>query len=457
MPKKKCYITTAIPYVNAKPHLGFLLELVQADTIARFNRLQNKEVFFLTGTDENAQKNVLVAEKEGVPVKRLVDTNSNLFQELTKVYNISNDDFIRTTDKKRHWPSVKKLWELCEKSKDIYKKEYYGLYCVGCEAFVTEKDLENGLCPEHLKKPEKISEENYFFKLSKYQNQIKKLIENNNIKIIPESRKNEVLSFIKEGLEDFSISRPAERVKYWGVPVPNNKNQFVFVWYDALVNYISALEYHKNSAKFKKFWPADVHVIGKGIVRFHAIYWVGMLLSAKLKLPKSILVHGYLTVEGQKISKTLGNVIDPLELCKRFSIDSIRYFLLKEIQVGSDGDFSETSLIDRHNNELLNDLGNLVSRSLALAVKFNGKIEGKKELKLNLKKIEKLFEEYKINEALNEIWSFIKSVNKYVNDKKPWELESKKLSNVLYNLLESIRIISILISPFIPETAEKIS
>ena len=230
MPKKKFYITTAIPYVNAKPHLGFLLELVQADTIARFNRLQDKEVFFLTGTDENAQKNFLVAEKEGIPVLELVDKNALLFKNLTKEYSISNDDFIRTTDIKKHWPSVKKFWELCEKSKDIYQKEYSGLYCIGCEAFVTEKDLENGLCTEHLKKPEKISEKNYFFNLSKYQKQIKKLIETNKVKIIPESRKNEILSFIKEGLEDFSISRPAERMKNWGIPVPKDKNQIIYTW-----------------------------------------------------------------------------------------------------------------------------------------------------------------------------------------------------------------------------------
>ncbi|MBI2543517.1 MAG: methionine--tRNA ligase [Candidatus Aenigmarchaeota archaeon] len=459
LPRKKFYITTAIPYVNAAPHIGFALELVQTDVIARWYKLLDEDVFLTTGADENSLKNVQAAEKAGITTQQLCDKNAALFRELATKINLSFNSFLRSSSKKDHWTGVQKLWELCKKSGDIYKKKYRGLYCIGCETFYTESELDNGLCPEHKKKPEIVEEENYFFRLSKYQKKLEKLIESDELKIFPKSRKNEVLSFIKSGLEDFSVSRSVKRAKGWGVPVPDDGSQIIYVWFDALNIYQTAIGFGTDEKKYKKLWPADLHVIGKGIIRFHAVYWPAILLSAGLKLPRSLLVHGYITVDGQKMSKFLGNVVDPLELMRRYSVDAVRYFLTKEIHVFDDGDFSEKSLINRINGELVADLGNLVYRVLSLTEKFKGKIEGKRELdkKLNLKKIEELMGEYKLNEALEEIWGFVRATNKYVNENEPWKLQGKELSNVLYNLLEACRIISILISAFLPETSEKIN
>ena len=308
---RKFYLSTALPYVNEKPHCGFALEIIQADVIARYHRLLGEEVFFLTGTDENSLKNVRAAREEGIPVKKLVDRNAKKFYELKKVLNLSFDDFIRTTEK-RHIKGAQKLWEACKK--DIYKKFYRGLYCVGCEEFYKESELENGLCPEHKKRPELVEEENYFFKLSKYQDKLKRIIETDEVKIIPKTRKNEALSFINSGLEDICISRSAERGRGWGIPVPDDQTQVQWTWFDALSNYINALGYAENSKKFQVWWTKNenkLHIIGKGILRFHTVYFIGILLSANLKLPKTIFVHGYLTSAGQKMSKSLGNVIDP--------------------------------------------------------------------------------------------------------------------------------------------------
>lgn len=463
--KKKFYITTAIPYVNAAPHLGHALEFIQADVIARYHRLLGFDTFFLTGTDENAQKNVLSAEEKNIPVEKFVTQNYKLFLELTKKLNISNDDFIRTTDKKRHWRGATKLWKKCLKSGDIYKKTYTGLYCVGCEAFLTEKDLVDGKCPEHLKPPEKISEENYFFKLSKYQKKLEELINSDELKIIPETRKNEVLSFIREGLEDFSISRPMSRMKNWGIPVFNDITQCQYVWFDALSNYITALGYAENSSKFKKYWPADVHVIGKGITRFHAIYWPAMLLSAGIALPKAIFVHGYVTINGQKISKSLGNVIDPIEMAKKYGVDQLRYFILREIPVFDDGDFSEKTLIERVNNELVAKYSNLFYRITSfIQNNFDGKIpkgNGDKKLKKEFEdavaRYLSLMEQFKLNEALMVVLDLTDVLNKYFQEKKPWETvktNRKDCENVLYTSVNLLKIISTLLYPFIPGSSE---
>ena len=370
MNRKKFYITTALPYVNSAPHIGFALEIVQTDVIARYHRMLKEDVFFLTGTDENSLKNVQTAQKEGIKVKELVDRNAKRFYALKDCLNLSFDDFIRTTEE-RHIKGAQKLWLACEK--DIYKKRYKGLYCVGCEAFYKESELQNGLCPEHKTKPEIVEEENYFFRLSKYQRQLKHIIETEQVKIIPQVRKNETLSFIDSGLEDFSISRSVKRAQGWGIPVPGDSSQIQYVWFDALSNYINALGYAENKDNFRRYWPADVHCIGKGILRFHTVYWLAILLSAGLSLPKTIFVHGYITVNGQKMSKSLGNVVDPFKLVEKYGADAVRYFLLREIPPVEDGDYTPEKFKVRYNADLAGGLGNLVARVIKMAEKINPK------------------------------------------------------------------------------------
>lgn len=438
----KFYITTAIFYVNAAPHLGHAYEKICADVLARWHKLKGEDVYFLTGTDENAQKNVQAAKQAGIPIKQFVDLNSKKFKELCKILNISNNDFIRTTEL-RHKKVAQKIFNDLYKKGDIYKGKYKGLYCVGCEAYLTEKDLVDGKCPEHGKAPELIEEEAYFFKLSKYTAKVKALLKKGFV--VPDYRGKEVLNRVEEGLKDLCVSRVN---KEWGIKVPFDEKHTIYVWLDALVNYISG---------GKKYWPADVHLIGKGINWFHSVIWPAILISAGYKLPKTVLVHGYVNVKGKKLSKSLGKTIDPVELVKKYSTDGLRYFLIREIVFGEDGDFSEKALKARVNGELVNELGNLVNRSLSLAAKFKGKISGKQELKVDVSKIEKFMKNYELHRAIEEIFGFVREVNKYINDKEPWKLKDKELGNVLYNLVESIRIISILISAFIPETSLKIN
>ena len=451
---KKFYLTTAIPYVNSAPHLGFALEIVQADTIARYHRLLGSDVYFLTGTDENALKNVQAAQEKDIPVQQLVDENSEKFYKLKGALNLSFDDFIRTTQK-RHIEGAQALWRACQK--DIYKKKYQGLYCVGCEAFYTEKDLIDGLCPEHQKKPELIEEENYFFKLSKYQDWLEDLIASDTLKIIPEIRKNEVLSFIRRGLEDFSISRSKEKAKGWGIPVPDNPSQVIYVWYDALANYITALDWHKNSQLFQKYWPADLHVIGKGITRFHAVFWPAILKSAGILLPRQEFVHGYLTVEGQKISKSLGNVIDPFVLVKKHGIDAVRYYLLREIPAYGDGDFSEERFKELYNADLANGLGNLVARIAKLCEK-SGIIFPVIKINFWEKKtwVSKFLDIFQFDKALAYIWGNMKRIDKDIDQQQPWNKTEKELEKILKKLQVDILELASGLQPFLPETAEKI-
>ena len=455
MKKQKFYITTSIPYVNLPGHLGHALEFIQADVLARYHRLLDEDVFFLTGTDENGLKNFQAAEKTDKTPQKFVDEVSAKFKKLTRVLNMSNDDFIRTTDKKRHWPTVQKVWLKLRENNDIYKKKYKGLYCVGCEAFIKEKDLIDGKCPIHKKELQILEEENYFFRLSKYQKRIEEIIKKDKIKIIPEARKNEILSFIKQGVEDISCSRSKENLK-WGVPVPDDGTQLIYIWLEALLNYISALDYAKNGAKFKKFWPANVHCVGKDIFRFHSLLWPAVLLSLKLPLPKTIFVHGFITVAGQKMSKSLGNVIDPFELVKKYGTDAVRYFLLREIPATEDGDFTYEKFERRYNADLANGLGNLVSRVSKL--NENLKVKNKKS-ELRIKNLEGLFNEFKFKEILDEIWQQVAWANKYIEEKKLWELvktDPKEGKKVLAELLSLISEIAEVISPFMPETSEKI-
>ena len=456
----KFYITTSIAYTNAPPHIGFALEAIQADVFARYHRILGDDVFFLTGTDEHGIKNVKSARKAGKTTKEFTREISDKFKKLTNVLNISNDYFIRTSDKEKHWPSVEKVWKKLEKNRDIYKKKYKGLYCVGCEAFITKKDLVNGKCQNHKKEPEKIEEENYFFRLSKYSKEIKKALEKNEIEIIPSSRKNEMLTLINEGLEDVSFSRPRKSLS-WGVPVPSDKNQVIYVWSDALVNYISALGYVNNTECFKKYWPADVHCIGKDILRFHSLTWPAMLMSLNICLPKKIFVHGFITSNGQKMSKSLGNTIDPFELVKKYGVDAVRYFFLREISPTEDGDFSYEKFEERYNSDLASGLGNLVSRVIAMANKFD--VKSYKTENINkfiiencdifLKKYKMYLNNFKPREALVTVWNFIHFCDLYIDKEKPWEKGRKEVIN---NLLFAIENIAKMLKPFLPETSIKI-
>ncbi len=459
--KKKFYITTAIDYVNASPHLGHAYEKIAADCIARWHKLLGEDVFFLTGTDENAQKNVKAAKKAKIAIKQFVDSNAKLFIKLCKKLQISNDDFIRTIEE-RHKKVAQQIFELLHKKDLIYKGNYEGLYCTGCEAFKTEKELVTGKCPEHPNlQLELLKEEAYFFKLSLYQDRITQLLEKKYF-VVPEAKRKEMLSRIKEqGLKDLCVSR--KNLK-WGIPVPFDKEHTIYVWIDALTNYISALEYPKG--KYKKYWPADVHVIGKDINWFHSVIWPSLLIAADIEIPKTILVHGFINIKGEKISKTTGLVIDPFSITESYGVDSFRYFLLREIPFGQDGDFNEKALVARHNNELADKLGNLVSRTAGLTEKQNTKVKQVKQgqanktlfKKLKLKEIQKHMQDYELDKALHKIFDFIDDCNAYIQEKKPWqEKDKEKLNNILYSVSDSTRIIAILLWPFIPETAEKIA
>lgn len=454
----KFYITTAIPYVNAKPHIGHALEFVQADTIARYQKLLGKEVTLLSGGDENALKNVQAAETVGKDVQTFIDENSQSFKELAVKLSVQFDIFQKGSDKKHHYPSSQKLWQLCDKAGDIYKKSYEGLYCLGCEAFYTEDELnENGECFEHPgKKLQMIKEENYFFKLKKYESEIVRRLESKEINIIPEFRKNEVLSFLKQGLQDISISRSNERAKNWGVPVPDDPNQRIYVWFDALNIYQSGIGFGWDESSYNKWWPADVHVIGKGISRFHAVYWIAFLLSAQLELPRSIFIHGYFTVNGQKMSKTLGNVIDPLLLINYYGIDPLRYYFLREIPAYNDGDFTEDRLKEIYNADLANGLGNLVSRIAKLASTISVPYSSIEFEAIQPSEFKKAMQEFRFHDALIIIWKQIKELDIYVNNKEPWKLKGKDFETVIIHCVTQIRIIAVLLQPFLPNTAEAI-
>jgi methionyl-tRNA synthetase len=450
MAKETFYVTTAIDYVNAAPHIGHAYQKIVADILARWNKLLGKEVFFLTGTDEHGRKVQKAAEKAGKQPKEFVDEVSEKFKEAWKALDVEYDRFIRTTDED-HKKVVCEIIEKVKKNGDIYLGEYSGLYCVDCEAYYTEKDAPDFVCPIHKRPLENLKEESYFFKLSKYQNFLLELYETHPEFVLPDKSRNEVRNRVAEGLKDLSISRTSFN---WGIPFPGDERHVVYVWFDALLNYYSAT---RQKGK-EKFWPADVHLLGVDNTWFHTVYWPAMLKAAGLPLPKTVFNHGFLTFNGQKISKSLGNAISPLTLVEKYGADTIRYFVSRHFPFanGESGDFDEKALVDRHNNELANKLGNLVSRVSALAEKYG--LEkcaiGTLNIAETREKVGKHFEKFEVDRALNEIFAFVDRCNEFIQDKKPWETHDKK---VLYELACGIRDATILLSPFIPSTCSKIS
>jgi len=452
------YVTTSIPYVNGEPHIGFGMELVQADVLARAARLQKKPVLFTTGSDEHGGKIAEKAKELGLETKAFADQMSQSFRDLGKLLNISNDRFIRTTDI-GHEQRAQLVWKALQK--DIYKGKYSGWYCIGCEAFVTEaaeKD-NKGSCPIHLKPYEKIEEENYFFKLSSYAPEIKKAIENGSFRIIPASKKHEILNVINDGLEDISISRPKDKIS-WGIPVPGDESQVMYVWFEALMNYITVLGYPEHQ-DFKKFWPANVQVIGKDILRFHAAIWPGMLLALGVSLPKALYVHGFITVAGEKMSKSIGNVIHPKDIVEKYSADVFRYYFLRHVPSFDDGDFSWEKLEEAYNNELANELGNAVQRTSAMIKQYQNGITGEiPEASHDVAQYWEAIENCRFDRALDEVWEQVRGLNQYIEEAKPWEInkhgDADHLREVLAYQVSCLLEIAELIEPFMPETSTKI-
>jgi methionyl-tRNA synthetase len=478
--KRRFYITTAIPYVNGDPHLGHALEFVQADVLARHRRLRGDKVRFLSGTDDNALKNVDAAVAAGLPVAEFVAEKAQRFVDLAELLQLSNDDLIRTSTDPRHRPGVERLWRACAEAGDLYQRDYEGLYCSGCEAFVLPDDLADGRCPEHGETPELIVERNWFFRLSRYQEALLGVIESGRLRIEPEHRRNEVLAFTKSGLTDFSVSRAQERARGWGIPVPDDPEQVIYVWFDALANYITALGNGFDDI-YREWWRKSderLHLIGKGIIRFHAIYWPAILLSAQQPLPTTIFVHDYLTVEGQKLSKSLGTAVDPFRLVDRYGTDALRWWFLRDVPRNGDADFRE-ALVAARANELADGLGNLINRTIALVSR--NRPEGPPQISdwpveaaplcarcSELPSaIDKALAAFDLRAATAALWEVVAEGNRFVSATQPWELAktirtgdsqaSERLDAVLATLLKACRVITHELSPFLPLGAERIA
>lgn len=465
------YITTPIYYVNDKPHIGHAYTTILCDSFARFNRFMGNDTFFLTGTDEHGDKVDQTAKSLGRDTKEHVDAMAERFREAWKAIHIEYDDFIRTTQD-RHKQVVHTIIRKLIDSDDIYMDSYEGWYCVPCETFWTKQQLKNNCCPDCEREVKRIEEKNYFFRLAKYQEWLIDYINTNEHFIIPRGKKSEVLSFLKDPLEDLCISRPRERLQ-WGIPFPDNENFVIYVWFDALINYISAIGYSVDEARFNRYWPATIHMIGKDILRQHAIYWPIMLHAAGIPLPEHVIAHGWWTIEGDKMSKSLGNVVDPIHMSQTYGIDTFRYYMLREAAIGADGAYSEDLLIQRFNSDLANDLGNLVHRSISMLGKyFNGILPEvdaqdithpirEQSEKLGAKIEKYMNREFDPRNAMSAVWRIIEAANKFVEDGKPWVLakdDTKRhdLAVFMYTLLDVIRIIGLGLIPFLPHTAEKI-
>jgi len=454
----KYYVSTSIPYVNGDPHIGFAMELLYADVLARWARQKGDEVIFSTGTDEHGGKVAEKAAEQGLEAKAFADQVSQRFRELGELLNVSNNRFIRTTDP-GHEQRAQLIWKKLKK--DIYKSKYIGWYCTGDEAFVTDTEVKanNGVCPAHNRPYEKIEEENYFFKLDKYSDQIIKAIDSGEFLIVPETRRNEIMSLLKSGLDDISVSRPKDKIG-WGIPVPGDADQVMYVWFEALMNYITVLGYPEKD-DFKQFWPAQVQVIGKDIIRFHAAIWPAMLMSLKLPLPKQLYVHSFITVEGKKMSKSLGNVLHPADVVDKYGVDACRYYFLRHVPSYEDGDFSWQRLEAAYNNELANELGNAVQRTVAMVMNYQAGVVGAiPAAEHDIAQYEAALSACRFDRALDEVWEQVRGLNQYIDEEKPWVIaksdDKEHLRDVLAYQVSSLLNIAELLEPFLPDTAAKI-
>ena len=468
----RIYLTVSIPYVNARPHLGYALELVEADVVARTRRLLGEEVRFLGGTDENALKNVLAAEQAGIAVAALVEENAERFAALRLPLDITFDDFIRTSTDPRHRPAVEALWRVCAKRGDFYLRRYEGRYCVGCEQFYLDSDLVDDCCPEHGTPPEFVAEENWFFRLSRYQDQLLRLIESKELVIAPDAYRNEVLGVLRGGLEDISVSRPSERARGWGIPVPGDPSQVVYVWWDALANYVSALGYGGDPADYRRWWVESderVHVIGKGILRFHALYWPALLMSAGEPLPTTIYVHPYLTADGQKLSKSSGHMVDPVDVVDAYGSDALRWWLVRDVPPAADTDYTAERLIARANEDLANGIGNLTNRTITMARQvfsgglFDGSVGERERHLIESARLAALraldLRDFDFRAATAPLLAVVADANRLIEEKRPWELvksDPTGAAGVLRSLLDACGLIAKALSPFVPTVAARL-
>jgi methionyl-tRNA synthetase len=461
------YVTTSIPYVNAAPHLGIALEFVLADALARFHRLSGAPTRLQSGTDDNSLKNVLAAEREGIPVRTLVDRNADVFERLLGRLDVQADGFIRTSADPVHPQGVAELWRACEARGDLYRKRYRGLYCVGCEQFYTPDELEAGRCPEHGTPPETVEEENWFFRLSRYQDELRRLLESGRLRVVPETRRREALAFVSSGLRDLSVSRARERARGWGIPVPGDPGQVVYVWFDALANYLTALGYPRRTGTYRTFWEqgTTTHVIGKGILRFHAVYWPAILLSAGLPPPDRLLVHGYLQANGARLSKSSGVRVDPGEVADRLGTEALRYWLLRAVGRGEDADWTDERASELRRTELGNELGNLLQRTVSLVRRDGGIVRtaaADEELGGIAAGLAEgvrtaVAGELDPQAALTATWELVRATNRYANQRQPWRLEGAARDGAVLSLAESLRVVAEALRPFLPRTARDIA